>query len=186
MQKIYFATGNKGKAQEAEHILGVDIEIADIELEEIQSLSAEKVVEHKVRQAYEKLKSPVFVDDVSLELNAWFGFPGPFIKHMHMNNNKRFLHMFRNETNRSATAISTLAYHDGKDVHFFTGKLELTVSTEERGANGWGLDPIWIPKGQNLTFAEMTDEQKNSISHRRLAMNKFKEYLDTQVHIDSE
>jgi non-canonical purine NTP pyrophosphatase (RdgB/HAM1 family) len=180
MKKIYFATGNKGKANEAEQILGVDIEIAPLELDEIQSMNLEDIVGHKVKQAYEKLKAPVFVDDVSLEVDIWKGFPGPFIKYLQQISNDLILYMMRNETNRKVKLIATIAYHDGEKIHYFSGHIPCTISTESRGDQGWGFDPIMIPDGQNLTFSQMTDEAKNSLSHRRIALDTFKKFLDSQ------
>lgn len=180
MKKIYFATGNKGKAAEAEFILGRDIEIADLDLEEIQSEKVEDIVSHKLGSAFSKLKSPVIVDDVSLELDAWGGFPGPFVKFLHGKDTQRILYMLRHEENRMGTLIATIGYHDSQYVHFFIGKIRVEIAKENMGDRGWGLDPILIPEGSKLTFAQMTDELKNSLSHRRKAFDKFKTFLDSQ------
>lgn len=180
MKKIYFATGNKGKAREAELILGRDIEIADLELDEIQSLDLEKIVEHKVTQAYSLLKKPVFVDDVSLEFEIWKGFPGPFIKYLQQISNDLMLYMMRNEKNRSVKLIATIAYHDGKKVYFFNGIVKGVITTESKGDGGWGFDPLIIPDGHKLTFGQMKEEEKNTLTHRRIAFDKFKKYLDSQ------
>lgn len=179
MKKLYFATGNKGKAREAEYILGRNIEIKDIELDEIQSLNLKKIVTHKLNQAYSVLKKPVIVDDVALEIDAWDGFPGPFVKYMHDNDTIRFLYMVRHETNRKATLIATVGYHDGKKAHCFTGRLKVTIPKKPRGDNGWGLDPILIPEGKDLTFAEMTEDEKNACSHRKKALIMLKRFLDS-------
>jgi len=180
MKKIYFATGNKGKAEEAEDILGLKVDIADIELDEIQSMNLEIIVEHKVRQAYQVLKAPVFVDDVSVEFEIWKGFPGPFIKYLQQLSNDLILYMMRNETNRRVNLIATIAYHDGVKIHFFTSKIKGTIATEVRGARGWGFDPILIPEDQKLTYAQMSLQEKNSHSHRTIAMNKLRDFLDSQ------
>lgn len=179
MSKIYFATGNKGKVGEARQILDVPIEILDIEHEELQSLDLKKIVEHKVTQAYEKVKSPVFVDDVSLEFDAWRGFPGPFIKHLQDLGNDLILYMMRNEKNRKVRLIDTLAYHDGENIHYFTGLVMGTISNDERGDGGWGFDPLFIPDKESQTFGEMDEEKKNSNSHRRKALEAFKSFLDS-------
>ena len=180
MNKIYFATGNKGKAKEAEQILGVGVEIAPLELDEIQSMNLEDIVGHKVRQAYEKLKAPVFVDDVSLEVDIWQGFPGPFVKYLQQISNDLILYMMRNEKNRKAKLIATIAYHDGEKIYYFSGYIPCTIAAQSRGERGWGFDPIMIPDGQDLTFSEMTDEVKNSLSHRRIALDSFRKFLDSQ------
>ena len=180
MNKIYFATGNKGKAAEAEKILGVDIEIADMELDEIQSMDPKKIVRHKLQQAYDKLHAPVIVDDVSLEIDVWDKFPGSFVKYLHGKDTSRILYMMRNETNRDATMISTVGYHDGKKIHCFTGKLRIEIADKNYGDNGWGLDPILRPKGQKLTFGEMTKQEKNADSHRTRALLMVKKYINNK------
>lgn len=183
MDKLYFVTGNKGKAREAQQILGIPIEITKIELDEIQSLDLKKIVEHKLKQAFDKVKSPVIVDDVSLQLDVWNGFPGPFVKYLHVasdGNNELILRMLKNESNRNGILVATIGYHDGENIHFFTGEIRVTISTEERGINGWGLDPILIPEGQTVTYAEMSEEEKNADSHRKRALKKLKEFLDSQ------
>ena len=120
MKKIYYATGNKGKAGEAERMLGIDLEVADLELDELQSMDLGVIVRHKVEQAYEKLKAPVIVDDVSVEVEVWNGFPGPFIKFAHHAGGiPLLLYFLRNETNRNIKVICTLGYHDGEKVHVF-------------------------------------------------------------------
>lgn len=180
MNKLFFATSNKGKVDEAREILQQDVEILDVELDEIQSLDLEKVVEHKVIQAYKKIKSPVFVDDVSIEVEIWRNFPGPFIKYLQNLGNDLILYMMRNEENRNVRVIDTIAYHDGKKVHFFTGEVLGKIAKEERGNKGWGFDPIFLPDGESQTFGEMMPSKKNRLSHRRKALDKFKQYLDSQ------
>lgn len=181
MKKLYFATGNKGKAREAQQILGRDIEIAELELDEIQSENLKDIVRHKLAQAYEKLKAPVIVDDVSLEMDIWDGFPGPFVKHLHGKDTRRILYMLRNEDNRMGTIISTVGYHDGEKMHCFTGKLRVKIADKNYGDRGWGLDPILIPDGKDRTFGEMSEEEKNSDSHRTRALLMLKKFLHSQT-----
>lgn len=179
MTKIYFATGNSGKAREAEQILGVDVEVAKMDLVEIQSENLKEIVKHKLSQAYEKLKAPVIVDDVSLEMDIWDAFPGPFVKHLYGKDTRRILYMLRNETNRKGTLISTVGYHDGKKMHCFTGKLHVEIADKNYGDVGWGLDPILIPEGKKLTFGQMSEKEKNSDSHRARALLMLKKFLKT-------
>src|SRR5690242_12054201 len=80
LNSLTLVTGNKNKAREAERILNVPLKVVEKELDEIQELDAEKVVLHKLNQAFEIVKSPVIVDDVSFEVAVWNGFPGPLIK----------------------------------------------------------------------------------------------------------
>ncbi|MFA6383501.1 MAG: non-canonical purine NTP pyrophosphatase, partial [Parcubacteria group bacterium] len=80
MKKITFITGNQSKADYLANYLGLPIDHVKIDLDEIQSLDLKEIVTHKVRQAYQKVKKPVIVEDVSLEFKALGGLPGPFIR----------------------------------------------------------------------------------------------------------
>ena len=73
-----------------------------------------------------------------------------------------------------------MSYHDGTNIHTFIGEVNGQLSYEALGTNGWGFDPIIIPYGQKRTFAQMSDREKNKISHRGLAFAKLKKYLDSQ------
>src|SRR3990172_9691521 len=90
MKKLCFVTSNKDKVDEAQKNLGIPIEIVDIDIDEIQSMDLKKIVKHKALEAYKRVKKPVFVDDVSFEVRAWNGFPGPFIKFLQKAGNGRF------------------------------------------------------------------------------------------------
>lgn len=178
--ELYFVTGNKGKVSEAEKILGFPVQIADIDLPEIQSLDLSEIVNQKVKAAYDQVKNPVFVDDVGFFVDAWNGFPGPFIKFLHKaGGNPLLLHMMRGEDNRLVTAKGIVGYFDGKNYEIFEGEVKGQLSYEERGKDGWGFDFVFQPLGSDLTFAEMGEQKKNEISHRAIAMTKFKEFLST-------
>jgi non-canonical purine NTP pyrophosphatase (RdgB/HAM1 family) len=180
MKKLYFATSNKGKADEASKILSAEIEIIRLELDEIQDLDPKKIVEHKVKQAYLKIRKPVFVDDVSFEVLAWNGFPGPFIKFIPIAGGyELLLKMLKGEKNRKVKVTATIGFHDGKKIHFVQGWFYGKV-VPKRGSRGWGFDPYIIPEGYKETFGEMDESLKNKISHRARALASFKELLDSE------
>ncbi len=181
MKKLLLATGNKGKLEEVQEILKIPLEIADIELEEIQSMDLEYVVRKKAEEAFRIIKKPVVVDDVGVFFEAWKGFPGPLIKFMFLHlGNKKIIELLKGEDNRKVSVQSAVAYHDGKKIHTFIGEVICSIAFKERGTEGWGLDPILIPKGKKETFAEMGLKRKNEISHRRRAFDKLKKFLDSQ------
>lgn len=163
---LHFVTSNKGKAQEAQSILNTAITITHLEIPEMQLLSLEDIVHHKVLHAFETIKKPVFVDDVGLFIEAWNGFPGPFIKFLiESGGNALLLKMLSQETNRGAKICAAIGYHDGSKVHTFVGEIRGTIVVEPRGKDGWGFDPIFIPEGDTRTFAEMSpDEKKQYVS----------------------
>ena len=176
--KLYFVTSNKGKIEEAKAILGFPIEIAELELDEIQSLDLEKIIIKKAEEAFKIIKKPLIVDDVAFHVKAWNGFPGAFIKYLReAGGNDLLLRMLQNEKNRSINLIAMVGFHDGKNIFTFRGEIPCIVSKVSRGTRGWGFDPVLIPENQKRTFAEMTDEEKNSASHRRLALEKLRKYL---------
>ena len=178
MKPLVFVTSNKDKAREAEEILGIPLEIKNLELDEIQDLDVEKVVEYKAQQAFDSVKSPVFVDDVGLYVNAWNGFPGAFIKYIFksvgLDKMKDWLEL---ESDNRITVIAALGYHDGETVHTFTGKVNASF-VDPRGDQGWGFDPYVLPEGETKTWGEQERKIKNASSHRYKALVNFKNYLN--------
>ncbi|KKP96193.1 MAG: Non-canonical purine NTP pyrophosphatase [Microgenomates group bacterium GW2011_GWC1_38_14] len=181
MKKLLFATGNKGKIIEAEHILGIPLETVNIEIDEVQSMDLEYVAKRKAEAAFKILRKPVIIDDVGVFIEAWNGFPGPFAKFiLDKLGNRRVLEILKSEKNRNVTVTSAVGYRDGKNTHVFLGEVQATLAHEERGTEGWGFDPIIIPLGQKLTYAEMGLLGKSKLSHRKKALEKFRKFLDSQ------
>lgn len=186
MREITFVTGNKSKVVEFESILGFPLSVTDVDLDEIQELDIEKVARHKVLQAYNLVKKPVIVDDVSFQVKAWNNFPGPLIKWVLKSSDgsaEMLLKMLQTEKDRSVVAKLAIGFHDGKNAHIFFGEKEGTIAKEMRGSNGFGWDTIFIPEGQTQTYAEMPLEEKNKISHRRIALDKLRDFLKTHSDI---
>lgn len=186
LDKITFVTGNKSKAREVQRILNVPIEIIDTELDEIQEIDLEKVAYHKLNQAYEIVKKPVMIDDVSMEIDAWNSFPGPLIKWMLKAGNGEasvLLKMLGDGKNRKAKAKLAVGFHDGKNPHIFIGEARGAIATEIRGENGFGWDPVFIPDGMNVSYAQMDPREKDKISHRGRALSKFKDFLKENYDI---
>ena len=177
-QTLYFATSNEGKIKEAQLILGFPIEIARLDLDEIQSSEIEEVVKKKVETAYEIVKQPVIVDDMGFYVDVWKGFPGPLVKFiLPKDSNDLLLYMMRNETNRNITAVSAIGFCDGKRTEAFIGKMPGTLTYEEKGKKGFGFDPIVIPEGYSETIGELGLEVKNTLSHRYRSLNMLNDFL---------
>lgn len=185
--KITFVTGNKAKAREVERILNIPLEILQIELDEIQELDLEKIALHKLNQAFEIVKGPVIIDDVSVEIEAWNNFPGPLIKWLLKAGSggdaSVLLKLLKDEKNRSAKALLAIGFHDGEKPHLFYGEVKGKIGEEIRGENGFGWDPVFIPLGQTKTFAEMPKEEKDKTSHRGRALKKFSDFLKSNYDI---
>ena len=174
---MYFITSNKNKLREFEAILGMKLEQIEIDLEEIQDIEVEKVVEHKVLEAYEKVGKPVIVEDTGLYIEAWDGFPGALAKWVGktigFQNVPTMLHGDRN-----AYAKTIVGFYDGNHLELFPGKISGTIPEKAKGESGFGWDPIFIPHGHERTFAEMSADEKNAVSMRRLALEELKKFLE--------
>jgi len=84
----------------------------------------------------------------------------------------------QSEINRQLVAKAAIGFHNDKEIFTFMGEVKGTLAVEPRGEGGWGWDPIFIPAHTDKTYAELTAEEKNAISHRRAALEKFKKYLN--------
>lgn len=145
-----------------QRLLGLSIEHQKVELEEIQSRSAEEVIKHKVRQAYDILGKPVLVEDVSLKFNALSGLPGPFIKFFvdAPNGLEMCCRMLDGFDDRTARAESIFAYYDGEELRVIKGGLDGVIVDHPRGEKGWDWDKIFAPNGYDgRTRSELTEEE---------------------------
>lgn len=175
---IYFITSNENKVKEAEAILGRKLSKIALEIDEIQEIEVEKVVKDKARKAYLKTKNPVLVEDTAFYLEAWNGFPGALIKWLLKTvGNKGICKLMEKEKNRNVTAKTCFCLCDGKKFNIFTGELKGKIPAKPKGETGFGWDPIFIPQGYKKSFAEMSREEKNQISMRKLALEKLKKFL---------
>jgi non-canonical purine NTP pyrophosphatase (RdgB/HAM1 family) len=178
IKELYFVTSNKDKVREAEAILGLPIKPVKKDLVEIQSLDLEEIVKKKAEDAFQIVREPVIVDDVGLYVEAWNGFPGPFIRFIYdAGGNELLLRMLQGETNRKVTAKAAIGFQKGREVFTFIGKVKGEIAQGSHGQGGWGWDPIFVPEFTNKTYGELDPIEKNAISHRRAALEKFKEFL---------
>jgi non-canonical purine NTP pyrophosphatase (RdgB/HAM1 family) len=176
-----FVTGNPNKAKEAGDILGIPLEQIEVaDLFEIQTQDLDELVSHKAQQAYDALCCPILVEDSGLVFHAWNGLPGALVKSFETTVGcKGMLKMLQSFDDRRARAICCLAVHDGKKIQIVRGEVEGTIANEIRGANGFGWDVLFIPEGYEKTYAEMNSAEKNTISHRKKALEKLKALLQS-------
>ena len=181
MTKITFITGNQKKADYLAKYLGFPVEHVKLDLDEIQSLDLKEIVEHKVRQAYEKIKKPVIVEDVSLEFAALGRLPGTFIKFFVDEVPFETICSMIDGKTRKATARCVFGYFDGQDLKLFEGGLDGEIATTPSGENGYGWDKIFIPQGYTVTRASLDekDDQKTYLQIKPL--EKLKEFLESRV-----
>lgn len=180
-QKIIFGTTNEGKLLEARSILGIDVKGLALEVDEIQTLDSTEVAIKKAKEYFAKAKRPLFIEDVSLEISALKGMPGVFIDYfMKTLGNEGLIRIMKKESDRSARAITTLVYIWGSEEYqVFEGVTTGTISNKPKG-EGFGWDPIFIPKGEKRTFGAMKVEEKNKYSMRAKALKKMKKWLSSR------
>ena len=144
---------------------------------EIQSLDLDEVIIHKVKSAYAKIKKPVLVEDISLEIKVLKGLPGTFIKFFlkTLGTEGTVALVKGKKTDTKVTASA--AIFDGKNLKIFKGSILGTLSPKNRGENGFGFDKVFIPRGYKKTYAQMPQSLKNKISHRGKVLKKVKLYL---------
>ena len=167
--KILFLTSNQNKLKEAQDILGDNIQVISqsLELDEIQAVKAEDVIEHKLAQAKKTLgRKRFFVEDTALYLGKQKEI-GALIKFF---DNQRVVRDYENEP---AQAVCSIGLSDGK---VFQGVIKGKI-VKPKGKHGFGWDPIFQPDGYDKTFAQMTSQEKNNLSMRKIALEKLRKYL---------
>jgi len=178
--EIIYVTKNKEKVETARRIFGDKVKIKQISLDliEPQSISPTEISESKAKQAYEKLKKPLFVTDVGLFIEAFKGFPGSLIKFFNdYVGQEVILKLLENVEDRRAKAVVSLTFYDGKTMKTFEGVTEGTVAKKTYPV-GWQFDRIFIPEGSDKTWGEMGPEAKDKDSYYKKAFEKFLTWLE--------
>lgn len=175
--RLILVTTNEHKLAELRPIFaeyGVALESKDIEKVEIRHDSVETVAEHAAKHAFEFIQQPVIVDDTGLYIDALAGFPRSYPAFvLETIGRKGILKLLEGVADRSARFVTAVGYADGKHLQTFVGEMCGAVSLEERGSEGFGYDPIFIPEGFARTYAELTFKEKTAISHRTRAFRSF-------------
>ena len=174
--KINFVTSDQYKFKEFAEISGLDLAQVDLDLEEIQAVDVGKVAEHKARQAFVMIKKPVIVVDTGLYCEAWNGLPGALAKWFDQTIGYAKLCNLLGK-DRAARAQTVIGYYDQNGYRAFSGEVFGEIAKNPRGDYAFGWDVIFAPKGFNQTFAEMGKIEKNKISMLKIAIDKFKDFL---------
>jgi non-canonical purine NTP pyrophosphatase (RdgB/HAM1 family) len=176
---LYLITCNRDKFTEFKAILkSVEVKQSDVELPEIQDVDPRNIVRAKLAEGLRHERGNIAVEDTSLHLRCMNGMPGPLVKWFLKSIGPGGIYKIADRFgDYSAEARCTIGYAAPKGgVHFFEGRVSGKV-VSPRGTNGFGWDVIFVPKGHSKTFGEMSFEEKNSISHRRLAIDKLSTFL---------
>jgi len=190
---IVFATHNTNKVREIKPLFPSSIEIktlTDIGITEEIPETAETIEGNallKARFVYETTGLNCFADDTGLEVDSLNGAPGVYSARYAGENKtasdniSKLLTELNNKNNRSASFKTVIAAILDKKEYLFEGVVDGQVAVTPIGQSGFGYDPIFIPEGYDITFAQMTLEQKNALSHRSIAVKKFIEFLKSKA-----
>ncbi|MGB3076614.1 MAG: RdgB/HAM1 family non-canonical purine NTP pyrophosphatase [Chitinophagales bacterium] len=197
MHTLIFATQNRFKRDEVQAMLGNDIHVLSLsdlyyegELPETHETLEENALE-KAQFISNKFSMDCFSEDTGLEIDALNGEPGVYSARYAGNgksatdNIERVLRKMSGEKNRKAKFRTIVCLILKDQIHYFEGIVNGIISEDITGNSGFGYDPVFIPEGSNKTFATMSKEEKNRTSHRRIAVERMKEFLKTHNHSDS-
>ncbi len=201
LKEILFASSNKKKLEEVKAILkDINILVPDKEIyveEWGNTFLANAFI--KAKAYFDIYRKPVLAEDSGLIVKALKDLPGVYSKRFYFLdietrslqtkeepefidklNNEKLLKIMEKVKDREAYFVSNTVLIIGEDFGLFSeGRIEGYISYEERGDKGFGYDPIFIPKGYDLTMAQLSKEEKNKISHRRKALDKLKLLIDS-------
>lgn len=189
--KIVFATANQNKAKEIAQLLPASIEVItlrDLDVTEDIPETADTLEGNAhLKAAYitERFQLPCFADDTGLEIAALNNRPGVYSaryagdQRSDADNMQRVLEELESETNRAARFRTVIALHLPEQKLEFEGIVTGRILTEKQGNQGFGYDPIFAPDNEVRSFAEMSMDEKNTISHRGRAVRQLVDYLQS-------
>ncbi len=188
MTKLVFATNNAHKLEEVQAIVGDKFtlkSLADIGCDDDIPETGQTFQENarqKTDYLFDKYHLDCFGDDSGLEIDALDGEPGVYSARYSGSRDMEknidlVLEKLKGEDRRSARFRTVISLFLNGEQHYFEGTIEGRIIEERRGEKGFGYDPIFIPAGYEQTFAEMSAEEKNTISHRAIAVQKLAAFL---------
>ncbi len=192
MEKIVFASNNAHKLEEVRSKLSSYFQVKSLKEigcnDNIPETANTFVgnAELKTLWVLEKYGYDCFADDSGIEIEALDNRPGVFSARYagedcsFDDNNKKVLAELEGVSNRNAKFSTTICLKLNGETHFFVGEIEGEIVSEYVGDKGFGYDPIFVPKGYDRSFAQMTLDEKNKISHRALAIEKMLDFLNKQ------
>lgn len=187
--KLVFATNNLHKVKEVQQMLPSEMELLTLSQvninedipEDYPTLEGNAL--QKARYIFEKYGYSCFADDTGLEVEALNNEPGVYSaryagEHKSSEDNiTKVLNNLGSNSNRNACFRTVIALILNGEEHLFEGRVDGTILTERHGSDGFGYDPIFQPDGYEVSFAEMSLNDKNAISHRGRAVEKFVAFL---------
>lgn len=192
--RLCFATNNHHKLSEVQQLIGDEFEIVSLgeighhaDIPEDHDTMEDNSLQ-KARFIHDKYGVDCFADDSGLEVEALNGEPGVFSaryagpQRNHHDNNEKLLVELEGNDNRKAQFRAVISLLINGEVRQFEGVVKGEITRNEIGSGGFGYDPVFVPEGHEVTFAEMDDHLKNKLSHRGKAVKKLVEYLKSMPH----
>lgn len=177
-EKLILVSSNPNKGIEAERILGRSVLRVSLTLPEIQASTVEEITRYKLEVAKTKGYARLIVEDVSLGFDELGNFPGPYVRWLlEAAGGKGLAAIAYALNNRAARAQCCVGYWNGSNVKLFIGETKGEILVKPRGERHFGWDAWFQPDGSDKTFAELTPEEKDAISHRGRAYRKLAEHL---------
>jgi XTP/dITP diphosphohydrolase len=187
--KLVFATNNLNKLKEVQEMLTNSIEILSLKdincFDEVDETETTLEGNAKLKADYitKNFGYNCFADDTGLEVESLDGKPGVYSARFagepanSENNMQKLLSELENKTNRKAQFRTAICLNIDHKQYLFEGICKGKILKEKQGKKGFGYDPIFQPEGFTQSFAEMSSEEKNKISHRGLAIQKLVDFL---------
>lgn len=181
--EVCFATSNVHKFREAEYILRDRPKLRLTRLPskgvEVQSDDVSEVASFAAAAAFQIHRRPLIVEDTGLSISALNGFPGSYGAYVYRTVGlPGVLKLLRGKDDRGAQFTSAVAFCDGsEEPRVFLGELKGEIADRQKGREGFGFDPIFVPLGYGKTLAEMSIAEKCAISHRSLALRRFASWV---------
>jgi XTP/dITP diphosphohydrolase len=187
--KLVFATNNLNKLKEVQEMLSNSIEILSLNdiscFDEVDETETTLDGNAKLKANYitQKFGYNCFADDTGLEVDGLEGKPGVYSARFagepsnSEKNIQKVLSELENKTNRKAQFRTVICLNIDENQYLFEGTCKGEILTKKQGEKGFGYDPIFKPEGYSTSFAEMSSEEKNKISHRGIAIQKLVQFL---------
>lgn len=183
LSSLVFVSRNNSKYREFISLTGLtDLKLSQIAIVEPQSMNLEFLVEEKIKMIRPLLPdTPFFVEHTGLIIDAWRGLPGG-LTHVFMDTvgNEgicRMMHAYKADERTARARLIIGYYYQSSGIKTFAGEVAGIIAKEPRGTNNFGWDSIFIPNGDERTYAQMSFAEKNRTSMRRQAVDNFLGYL---------
>jgi XTP/dITP diphosphohydrolase len=184
MHELFFVSNNIHKYSEMKSILkdriiDIDLKFYKQNIIEIQGEKIEKIAIEKSISAYNIVNKPIIIEDDGLFIKSLNGFPGQYSSYIFKSiGNTGIIKLLKGSKNRSAFFKSVFVYNNGIIIKIFTGQIDGRIS-KTITTGGWGYDPIFVPRKKNITFGKLNEKnQKNEVSHRRIALDKLVKWFN--------